>query len=424
MRRRLAAVTLATASLIVVSFLIPLGLLVRRQAEDRALARAESDARAVATALAVASSFGGATLEPDVVAAVLGAYGAAEGLGVFLADGSVVGDGQAGDPDVTVAASGVAYTARTDDGAAVLVPVVTPDGILVVRVEVSDAVLTEGVAWAWLILALLGGLLLAVAVAAADRLGRSMVTPVEALRRSASALAEGRLDTRVNPGGPPEVAEVGRAFNELADRLGDLLQAEREAAADVSHGLRTPVAALRLQVESIADPILRETLLGDVRRLEGAVDAVITEARSRGDEEPHHSNLDRLVATRSEFWRVLAEDQGRAFEVSIPVSAVEVRCAASAVTSVVDNLLENVFAHTAPEASLRVSVANRPPTLTVEDGGEGFDRDSVERGVTSAGSTGLGLDIVRRVAERSGGRIEVGRSDLGGAKVIVYFGAP
>lgn len=424
MRRRLATVTLATASLIVISFLIPLGLLVRRQAEDRALARAESDARAVATALAVASSFGGASLEPEVVAAVLGAYGATDGVGVFLSDGSVIGDGQAGDPEVAVAASGVAYTARTGGGAAVLVPVVTPEGNLVVRVEVSGAVLTEGVAWAWLILALLGGLLLAVAVAAADRLGRSMVSPVEALRRSAAALAEGRLNTRVDPGGPPEVAEVGRAFNELADRLGDLLQAEREAAADLSHGLRTPVTALRLQVESIADPTLRQTLLDDVRRLEVAVGSVITEARSRGDEEPPHSRLDTLVASRSDFWRVLAEEQGRVFEVSIPSSAVEVRCTASAVTSAIDNLLENVFAHTAPGTPLRVSVTHRPATLTVEDGGGGLPRDSVERGVTSAGSTGLGLDIVRRTAERSGGRLEVGSSELGGAKVTVHFGAP
>src|SRR3972149_7014212 len=82
--------------------------------------------------------------------------------------------------------------------------------------------------------------------------------------------ASGDLEARVVPSGPPEIVAVGRAFNDLAERLRGLLQAEREAAADISHGLRTPVAALRLQVETLSDPTVRETLLDDVTALESA----------------------------------------------------------------------------------------------------------------------------------------------------------
>src|SRR3990172_8618976 len=113
--------------------------------------------------------------------------------------------------------------------------------------------------------------------------------------------------------GPPEIVAGARPFNDLAERLRGLLQAEREAAADISHGLRTPVAALRLQVEGLSDPTIRETLLEDVTAIEFAIGAVIREARSRGDEGPGHCSLAAVARDRAAFWSVLAGDQGRSF---------------------------------------------------------------------------------------------------------------
>ncbi len=421
MRRRLAAVTLGATLLIVVSFVVPLGLLVRQQAEDRALSRAESDARSVATAIAVAASFAAEEMDAIAVSAVLGAFGSPEGIGVFFPDGSVVGTGQAGDTDVEVARQGTAFTARTETGAAVLVPVITGESILVVRADVPADELDQGVASAWLILGLLGTLLVLVAIAAADRLGRSMVGPVSSLRSAAAALGSGDLSARASPGGPPEIVQVGNAFNELAERLRGLLQAEREAAADISHGLRTPVAALRLQVESLPDRSIRETLLDDVASLESAIGSVIREARGRGDEKPGHCDLVAVVADRAAFWQVLATDQGRAFSVETPDSPCEVKASAQDVATVVDNLMENVFAHTSPPAVIAIEV-HPYGRLTVSDGGTGFGMSAVSRGASGGSSTGLGLDIVRRIAERSLGSLAITTSDLGGARVVVEFG--
>ena len=421
MRRRLAAVTLGATLLIVISFVVPLGLLVRQQAEDRALSRAESDARSVATALAVAASFATSDMDADAVSAVLGAFGTPEGIGVFLPDGSVVGAGQVGDSDVEVARQGTAFTARTHNGAAVLVPVITGERVLVVRADVPSAELNQGVGAAWLVLGLLGVLLVLVAIAAADRLGRSMVGPVTSLRSAAAALGSGDLSARARPGGPPEIVQVGTAFNELAERLRGLLQAEREAAADISHGLRTPVAALRLQVESLSDRSIRETLLDDVTSLESAIGSVIREARSRGDEKPGHCDLISVVRERSAFWGVLATDQGRSFSVNAPLTACVVRSAAKEAATVVDTLLENVFTHTPQVASIRIAVTAEG-VLTVEDGGPGFDDSAIERGASGGRSTGLGLDIVRRIAERSLGSLVITTSELGGARVVVEFG--
>ena len=421
MRRRLAAVTLGATLLIVVSFVVPLGLLVRQQAEDRALSRAESDARSVATAIAVAASFAASDMDAGAVSAVLGAFGSPEGIGVYFPDGSLVGAGQVGDTDVEVARQGTAFTARTQGGAAVLVPVITGGSVLVVRADVPGDELNQGVGRAWLVLGLLGVLLVLVAIAAADRLGRSIVDPVASLRRAATALGSGDLSARVLPGGPPEIVQVGNAFNDLAERLHGLLQAEREAAADISHGLRTPVAALRLQVESLADRSIRETLLEDVTSLESAIGSVIREARSRGDEGPGHCNLAAVARERATFWSVLAGDQGRAFSVDTPESGCEVRASAKDTATVVDTLLENVFAHTAPPDPIRVTVSPGC-ALMVEDGGSGFDESAIGRGASGGRSTGLGLDIVRRIALRSGGSLRIERSDLGGARVVVGFG--
>jgi signal transduction histidine kinase len=423
-RRRLAVVALAVTALIVVSFVVPLGILVRRQAEDRELSRAEGDARSIATALAVTTAFGGTPADAATAAAVLDAFGMPPNAAIFLADGTVVGLGDPADSDVAVAREGTAFTADTPDGAAVLVPVITSDAVIVIRIAVPEEDLHEGVARAWLILGLLALLLIAVAVAAADRLGRSIVDPVARLRRATSSLAAGDLEARVRPDGPPEIAEVSRAFNDLAERLGDLLQAEREAAADVSHGLRTPLTALRLQVEGLSDPQARAQLTQDVTTLERAVDEVIREARSRSDEAVRHADLSASARSRAEFWSVLASEQRRRLTLDVPAVTVPIHTTPSDAVTVVDTLLDNVFTHTPPGTDVVVRVDAVATTLVVEDGGLGFDPAEQTRGTSGTTSTGLGLDIVRRIAERSGGSMIIGRSALGGAKIEIRFGVP
>jgi signal transduction histidine kinase len=90
----------------------------------------------------------------------------------------------------------------------------------------------------------------------------------------------------------------------------------------------------------------------------------------------------------------------------------------------VDALLGNVFAHTPEGAAFRVTVS--PAGLIVDDAGPGIadPAAAVQRGVSGAGSTGLGLDIVRRVAEAGGGRLAIDRGPLGGARIALLLGVP
>ena len=139
-----------------------------------------------------------------------------------------------------------------DDGRVILdQPVVREDGTAVISTLMSEAVLDAGVWRAWGVLAALAVTLFVLALVVADRLARSLTRPVTDLAVTAERLGRGDLSARVVPDGPDEVREVGHALNTLAARIGELLTHERESVADLSHRLRTPVTALRLDAEAL-----------------------------------------------------------------------------------------------------------------------------------------------------------------------------
>jgi signal transduction histidine kinase len=303
--------------------------------------------------------------------------------------------------------------------------VIGREGAAVVDVFVTDDELREGVSSAWLLLGLLGVLLVGVAVWVADRLGQSLVKPIVDLASTARRLGAGDLDARVEPADPDEIREVGESFNWLAERLEALLAEEREAAADLSHRLRTPLTSLRLQTEKVSDVKEREELLGQVDRLEEAIDRLILSTRSERETGPASSDLSDVVTKRLAFWRVLADEQGRVTTVGIDGPVPRVALSSEAVEAMVDALIGNVFAHTEPGVAFAVSVGseNGRPWLEVSDEGQGLPMGGLaKRGVSGAGSTGLGLDIVRRTAELAHGSMELNDRPGGGAVIRVWLG--
>lgn len=432
MRRRLAFLSLAIASLVVVAFLFPVAILIRNQAQTRALSDAERDVQSVATALAVVGTDEGIT--PELADAILTAFGKPDDLSVIFVSGEVIGSSIGSDEHLGLAQSGAAFTAKTEGGAEVLVPVLTADApiqgdTVVVRAFVSDEELSEGVPVAWAMLLGLGLFLIAVATLAADRLGRSVVRPVIELSKAAHQWGMGDLEARVVPAGPEEIAEVGKAFNTLAERLDKLLEAERESVADLSHRLRTPLTALRLQAETLADPQEASLLAADIDELERQVDEMIQRARSQsgGSSAVDSVDLGEVVIHRASFWQVLADEQGRPTSISVGTGDHPVSLQRAELGALVDVLIENIFAHTPSGVGYRLGVRRQGDgrsVLTVSDAGQGFgDLGVMRRGQSGAGSTGLGLDIVVRTAERTGGGIRMGTSRDGGGEISVVFGA-
>jgi signal transduction histidine kinase len=410
--------------MVVIAFVVPLGLMVRNQARTRALNEAHQTARSVASGLAVASSLA-VGLESSVVELVVATSGDGT-TSVFLADGTVIGAPAARSAAVLLSSGGRALTADAEGGVEVLIPVTGAGATVVVRTFVTDAALTEGVLPAGLALTALGLLMIAAGVVLADRLGRSLVRPVADLAGTARRMASGDLTARVKPDGPHELADVGTAFNQLADRVNDLILEERESLADLSHGLRTPLTALRLQAEMLTNRESAQPMLNDLDRLGMQVDGLIAEARRRSPAAgPRIANVCDITRERFDFWGVLAEEQGRDHSAEIPGTPILVALTHDELVAAIDTVLENVFAHTAAGVGYRVSVQDdgKVAMVVLEDDGPGYPSGSIiARGTSAAGSTGLGLDIVRRAAERSGGSVTLASSASGGARTEISLG--
>ncbi len=426
MRRRLILVSGAVTAMVVVAFLVPLSLTVRDLAVDQAATAAQNQAEAIAQFIALSSP--GATAVEVVANTPLG-FGEHDASIIISSDGGdsrdVVGSQVPGDENMEAAFNGASFRAKVEGGQAFYTPVLLPnseDGI-VVRVFVSDEDLTEGVGRSSLILALLGLALIVIAVVVADRLGRSMVEPVRELSATAAVLGEGNLNARVTPSGPPEVQEVAIELNDLADRMVRLLELEREAAADLSHRLRTPLTALRLDAEALpADPG-RDRVLEDLDELDRTVDFVIREARrpARTDDSGA-CNLSAVARDRVEFWHPLAEEQGRGLEFISDNAPAWIAAGSDEISAMIDALIGNVFAHTDDEVDFTVAVASAGLTevlLVVDDQGHGFGAEMAERGHSAAGSTGLGLDIASNAAKAAGGTLDISSNPDGGGRVAI-----
>ena len=230
MRRRLTLTAAALTSAVVLSFCVPLALVVRYLAIQRAVDSAELESRSLAAVLATIH-------DPVVIGQVVAEANASSPtpVTVYLPGGTAVGQPEPRSAAVLLAGKGRAFTADGPNGSRdVFVPVRGPSAeISVIRVNAPASLLHRGVVRSWTILGCLAVLMVLIAVALADRLARTIVGPVEKLVVVTERLREGDLASRAQPAGPPEIAEVAIAVNLLADRIVDLIANERERAADL-----------------------------------------------------------------------------------------------------------------------------------------------------------------------------------------------
>ncbi|MFH8292663.1 sensor histidine kinase [Streptomyces sp. NPDC018059] len=428
MRRSLLLLTAATTALVLTALLVPLTLLTRTHAADRATAEATARAQWVAHALGPAlATAGERETAEQTVESVNGTDLPRTSL--ILADDTVIGPrvekGAATTAPVRLARTGRAFTYEpASGGRLVLVPVQgAKNGTAVVQVTLTEQQLYAGTLASWLVLAGIGVGLVLLGLLLADRLGARLVGATRRLAGTADRLAAGDLTARATEEGPPELRLIAGELNRLAARIDGLLTAERENAADLAHRLRTPLAALRLDAETLRDPDEADRIAADVAALEHSVDDVIRKARRPLREAPR-ADLAAVARERAAFWAPLAEDQNRAAGTTTPAHEVPVPVPADELAAALDALIGNVLDHTPHGTPFTVTVrrtASGEAELTVADEGPGFpDTASPDRGTSGAGSTGLGLDIARRTAQEANGRFEAA-STGDGARVTLTF---
>lgn len=417
MRTLLVRYGLAVTSIVLIAFLLPLGFMAQSLTEERAISAGRQDAQQAALFVD----------DPARLLATLTDINSGDRrTTVFTPTGEVLGAPANPSSSVQLARTGRAFTASTAGGAEVLVPIAGAEGVTVVRTFVPDSQLRAGVYRAWAILLAVGVALLLVTALAGYRIASGLSRSVSDLADVAHRLGAGELTARVEPSGPSEVRSVGNVLNELGEQVENLLADERELIADLSHRLRTPITALRLDADGLTEPEERERMDAHVADLVTAVDTVIEAARSHRRRAPVRCDAAQVVRDRAKFWSVLAASQDRPFTVEVCDTTALVAASSSGLGAGLDVILDNVFKHTEAGTPFSLSVlADRQSVkVTVADAGPGMpDEKLAGRGRSGTGSTGIGMDVARRTAENVGGSIELGRG-LNGRGLSVTLRLP
>lgn len=424
--------------MVAVAFLIPLGMVVEQLAEERAIAKADRQTAVVVAVLGVTSD--PVAIDNAIVTAGRRRSGGRVAVhGVPGVPGGRIGTGRARAADIERVARqpGIAVVS-VPGGQSYLEPAsLTDGGTAVVEVFIPEGESNKGVGTAWLTLIGLAVGLVAVSVWVGDRLAYKVIVSAKMFAEAAKSLGDGQLGVRIKPSGPRELVEAGLAFNSMADRVVALLKSERELIADLSHRLRTPLTALRLDAEPIDGPP-GERVRKSINALEMEVDSIIRAARqppantgeitklnAEGMPQGPKCDASEVIRERMVFWSAVAGDQGRTCKrvgASLPAPVPVPRADLAAA---LDALLGNVFRYTPQGTPIEVAVTRRDGwvAVRVDDGGPGIpDPDAaVRRGVSNKGSTGLGLDIVHRLAAGARGAVNIGRSRFGGASVVVLL---
>ncbi len=315
----------------------------------------------------------------------------------------------------------------------VAAPMVDTHGALAgyVQLSVPMTLVTRQIAQTWAGLFLAGGGVALLTMLISIGMAHFILRPIGALTRGADAVAGGDLTHQVRPGGPEELRRLAAAFNEMTARLRDMLARQRDFVAHAAHELRTPLTALSLRLELTQahgkdQPELVDHYVGqmadEIQHLRRLVDHLLALAALDAHELPPRAPLDLapLLYQVADDFGPLLQLAGHRLQVEVPAHLPPVSANVDQIQAAIRNLLDNAIKYTASggvitlaaavnDRTVRVSVIDTGPGIPPEDIPRIFDRfyrvdKARER---KKGGAGLGLALVKGVAEAYGGRVEV-----------------
>ncbi|HEX4819702.1 MAG TPA: HAMP domain-containing sensor histidine kinase [Acidimicrobiales bacterium] len=455
MRRRFVIANVALVAIVLLLLEVPLAITFARREHDASATAVASDATSLAALSheviehptqhdpqALATQFadrtGGAVVVIDSDGQVL-ATGAAQNDNGDAASATATPGARAA---LDSARIGRAARGRSGDDVYSAVPVGTADdlrgAVLVIR---SDDRTETRIDQFRIALVVLAFVVLLVAALVGDRLSRWAIAPLRRLDDRAGAFGRGDLSARADLGtGPPEITELARTFDDMAERLEMLVGAQRQFVADASHQLRSPLTALQLRIENIdlEDPDAAagdiDAALDETARLSRLIDGLLALARAeRTPTTMVEVDAREALEARRAAWAALADER----QVTIEVAAAPrllVVVGDGHLEQILDNLIDNAIEASggAGHVTLAAEQHGDRVEIHVRDNGRGMS--SSERahafepfwqgsGGHATGVAGLGLSIVDRLARANGGRVRLDDNEPTGVDVVVTLPA-
>ncbi len=257
-------------------------------------------------------------------------------------------------------------------------------------------------------------------------MARRVVRPLSELTAAASVVARGGKAPHVEERGPDDVRNAAIAFNKMTGEVTRTLESQRHLLSAVGHDLRTPLTAMRINLEFIDDDDLRERLLENLDELQALTEQVLSSARGTGGETKRNVDLSALVESLVADLDDLGEPVSWHHHGPAPVS-----CRPNEIRRAVRNLVENAVAYGA-KAEVQINERADGYDVVVEDDGPGIpdtDRQRVfepfvrlESSRNAAtGGTGLGLTLVKAIVEGHGGAILLENRENGGLRARLHL---
>jgi len=261
-----------------------------------------------------------------------------------------------------------------------------------------------------------------VASAAAALMARRVVRPLSELTSAASVVARGGNAPPVKEKGPDDVRNAAIAFNRMTEKVTKTLDAQRHLLSAVGHDLRTPITAMRINLEFIEEDELRERLLSNLDELQDLTEQVLSSARGTGGETKRSVDLSALV----ESLVADLDDMGEPVTWQTHNDPAPVSCRPNEIRRAVRNLVENAVAY-GSRADVQITDNGAGYEIVVEDEGPGIPDDDRQRVFepfvrlessrnAATGGTGLGLTLVKAIAEGHGGGVVLENRATGGLR--------